>query len=98
MPPAHGSCRRRRPQQLRADAPTHRRRVFFCKQTTAYEGVPCDWSSDVCSSDLTRRSWARAAVCRLRGMLAEDDQIDGPFTQALEIGRASCRERVYGTV
>src|SRR5881275_3625155 len=25
---------------------------FFFKQKTAYEIVPCDWSSDVCSSDL----------------------------------------------
>src|SRR3546814_3256632 len=28
---------------------------FFCKQTTAYEMRISDWSSDVCSSDLTRR-------------------------------------------
>src|SRR5881275_826021 len=27
---------------------------FFFKQKTAYEIVPCDWSSDVCSSDLHR--------------------------------------------
>src|SRR5213596_972112 len=26
---------------------------FFFKQKTAYEIRPCDWSSDVCSSDLT---------------------------------------------
>ena len=26
--------------------------VFFFKQKTAYEIVDCDWSSDVCSSDL----------------------------------------------
>src|SRR5213596_2402983 len=26
--------------------------VFFFKQKTAYEIRPCDWSSDVCSSDL----------------------------------------------
>ncbi len=25
---------------------------FFFKQKTAYEMVRCDWSSDVCSSDL----------------------------------------------
>src|SRR5881275_3419821 len=29
---------------------------FFFKQKTAYEIVPCDWSSDVCSSDLRSRS------------------------------------------
>src|SRR5213593_5021797 len=27
---------------------------FFFKQKTAYEMVSCDWSSDVCSSDLER--------------------------------------------
>src|SRR3546814_3409207 len=32
--------------------------VFFCKQKTAYEMRSSDWSSDVCSSDLTaRRAW-----------------------------------------
>ena len=30
--------------------------VFFFKQKTAYEIVDCDWSSDVCSSDLKLRS------------------------------------------
>ena len=29
---------------------------FFFKQKTAYEIYQCDWSSDVCSSDLKRRS------------------------------------------
>ena len=28
--------------------------VFFFKQKTAYEIYQCDWSSDVCSSDLVR--------------------------------------------
>ena len=28
---------------------------FFFKQKTAYEIVDCDWSSDVCSSDLIRQ-------------------------------------------
>ena len=27
-------------------------KFFFFKQKTAYEIVDCDWSSDVCSSDL----------------------------------------------
>src|SRR5213596_372191 len=30
---------------------------FFFKQKTAYEIRPCDWSSDVCSSDL--EAWLR---------------------------------------
>src|SRR5213596_3991451 len=29
---------------------------FFFKQKTAYEIRPCDWSSDVCSSDLLGRA------------------------------------------
>ena len=29
------------------------KRFFFFKQKTAYEIYQCDWSSDVCSSDLT---------------------------------------------
>ena len=28
--------------------------IFFFKQKTAYEIYQCDWSSDVCSSDLHR--------------------------------------------
>ena len=27
--------------------------IFFFKQKTAYEIKECDWSSDVCSSDLS---------------------------------------------
>src|SRR5210317_1368537 len=30
------------------------RRCFFFKQKTAYDLSECDWSSDVCSSDLLR--------------------------------------------
>ena len=30
---------------------------FFFKQKTAYEIVSRDWSSDVCSSDLTRKTF-----------------------------------------
>ena len=42
---------------------------FFFKQKTAYEILTCDWSSDVCSSDLidhwwqTETSWAISANC-----------------------------------
>ena len=35
---------------------------FFFKQKTAYEIYQCDWSSDVCSSDLVR------AACELLGL------------------------------
>src|SRR3546814_9707683 len=36
--------------------------VFFFKQKTAYEMRISDWSSDVCSSDLADRPWARAGT------------------------------------
>src|SRR3546814_16941310 len=40
--------------------------VFFFKQKTAYEMRISDWSSDVCSSDLTRRPSAlTCASCAL---------------------------------
>src|SRR3546814_2547218 len=83
---------------------------FFFKQKTAYEMRISDWSSDVCSSDLS-------FVCRIvqRPLLLEDTLADphmafqSPFCKLsptfragfsgaqrpfVEIGRASCRERV----
>src|SRR5213596_2295158 len=35
---------------------------FFFKQKTAYEIRPCDWSSDVCSSDLTEKCGTEAVI------------------------------------
>src|SRR3546814_5989907 len=74
---------------------------FFFKQKTAYEMRISDWSSDVCSSDLL--------VARLRvaadplSLLAHLEAAEGrqlhhlaadKCIRHLEIGRASCRERV----
>src|SRR3546814_20422919 len=90
---------------------------FFFKQKTAYEMRISDWSSDVCSSDLSRasmdagfRSYWRTSGhdpsrivmdsppdredvrpwLRIRELL-EDGGVRVPRVQ---IGRASCRERV----
>src|ERR1044072_3415669 len=42
-----------------------RSRCFsFCKQKTAYEIYQCDWSSDVCSSDLAGTWRATGSVTR----------------------------------
>src|SRR5881397_1485528 len=41
---------------------------FFFKQKTAYEMAQCDWSSDVCSSDLRRRGTRAPGEAR-RGLL-----------------------------
>src|SRR5213593_2633953 len=41
---------------------------FFFKQKTAYEMVSCDWSSDVCSSDLGPDKYTVVAtVATMRG-------------------------------
>ena len=69
---------------------------FFFKQKTAYEIGTGDWSSDVCSSDLgwrvvpspqggSRRARPSARACR-PGLSV--------VWRVLQIGRASCRERV----
>src|SRR3546814_7056033 len=43
---------------------------FFCKQKTAYEMRISDWSSDVCSSDLTLAGIALAAAAEHADQLA----------------------------
>ena len=74
---------------------------FFFKQKTAYEILTCDWSSDVCSSDLATRNWqykkmgaaaARNGQYKKRGAAATRN---GQYKKrGAEIGRASYRERV----
>src|SRR3546814_5821132 len=94
---------------------------FFFKQKTAYEMRISDWSSDVCSSDLLKRSeqagepmemidgkakvgvgnlyrlgWVVAVSAALltvwTTIVRDDGSGEGNFM--IEIGRASCRERV----
>src|SRR3546814_5912082 len=83
---------------------------FFCfKRKTAYEMRISDWSSDVCSSDLAAVAVAldRAAQDRVAVGLGHVDAERRGRAPALldfqdfdrtgigvEIGRASCRERV----
>src|SRR3546814_1953535 len=74
---------------------------FFFKQKTAYEMRISDWSSDVCSSDLV------AAVHRevlIAALVAEREvhptRLEWQPAEVefhVEIGRASCRERVCST-
>src|SRR3546814_10895862 len=81
------------------------RSMFFFKQKTAYEMRISDWSSDVCSSDLERRSAVAAGVAFTRELVSEPANILYPesFVERCrhleqlgvkQIGRASCRERV----
>src|SRR3546814_1145727 len=74
--------------------------VFFFKQKTAYEMRISDWSSDVCSSDLTTRSIggilcsAIAAACSALSRTASSPPCTLGCSVSTQIGRASCRERV----
>src|SRR5262252_3563073 len=58
----------------------------------------CDWSSDVCSSDLDarteRRHQARRAVRAGAGRRAQGHRHHARLRAGAQIGRASCRERV----
>src|SRR3546814_1907718 len=55
---------------------------FFFKQKTAYEMRISDWSSDVCSSDLTAKYLAKFGETKTRARLGKAgadylDQVDG---------------------
>src|SRR3546814_8911976 len=79
---------------------------FFFKQKTAYEMRISDWSSDVCSSDLpvaTHATLRRQRVqitsgfacctqCGIQVARVRCDEVG--IHHAMQIGRASCRERV----
>src|SRR3546814_9674538 len=73
---------------------------FFFKQKTAYEMRISDWSSDVCSSDLLTMhqdyflltGGLERALYRIARKHAGNQK--GGWTCRVEIGRASCRERV----
>src|SRR5213082_2801632 len=60
-------------------------RFFFFKQKTAYEIVSGDWSSDVCSSDLTR------VADRLQ--IAGDDFVERRSFRAGDLDDAVSRRR-----
>ena len=77
---------------------------FFFKQKTAYEIRNCDWSSDVCSSDLMqmrfltfKKKWLGGSEAQqesLGGVRGPARGVKGPVRGDQKIGRASCRERV----
>src|SRR3546814_10746276 len=81
---------------------------FFFKQKTAYEMRISDWSSDVCSSDLsvgaTNKRWlsAEADVCcvviiRRRGVVAGRSADEAHHTAVHPQSRAACRRCLFGT-
>ena len=44
-------------------------RIFFFKQKTAYEIKECDWSSDVCSSDLMVKNSANHLLALINDII-----------------------------
>src|SRR5213596_4078381 len=62
---------------------------FFFKQKTAYEIRPCDWSSDVCSSDLgCPRGPAGAHVrpARARRRRSEERRVGKSVRSCVDLG------------
>ena len=86
---------------------------FFFKQKTAYEIYQCDWSSDVCSSDLDdlcvlllyhyvllkhKQPSANPATPTKHSACPHLQTVRYSCQQVYKIGRASCRERVQISV
>ena len=71
---------------------------FFFKQKTAYEMCDSDWSSDVCSSDLGARVVRPREVPGFEERAQKNPQLTLRVRACEQIGRASCRERVYTKV
>src|SRR5213596_4180864 len=63
--------------------------VFFFKQKTAYEIRPCDWSSDVCSSDLHAAGWVTEIDAEARGRLwwrSEERRVGKSVRSCVDLG------------
>src|SRR5690625_7801871 len=71
--------------------------IFFFSRRRRHTRWPRDWSSDVCSSDLTLERSGKREGCRERCRPGRPAPATPPAGEA-EIGRASCRERVWRCV
>src|SRR3546814_4072985 len=68
---------------------------FFFKQKTAYEMRISDWSSDVCSSDLSQRPLEKALLFRVWAMYDRDadaGELDGEAAEKSEAEAEARRE------
>src|SRR5439155_5302984 len=71
---------------------------YFFSSRRRHTRWPRDWSSDVCSSDLSSRRQARAHRGELALVVAEaalQNEASPRERRQRQIGRASCRERVW---
>src|SRR5437763_11913127 len=77
---------------------------FFFSSRRRHTSYIGDWSSDVCSSDLSIKCASRAPAsiavhdAAIEAGAREAHLIEEPMAAAIEIGRASCRERGEITV
>src|SRR2546430_10165134 len=53
---------------------------FFFSSRRRHTRFDCDWSSDVCSSDLDVRSVTKSVVCALTGIALRDGVLPGTAT------------------
>src|SRR3546814_6703982 len=68
--------------------------IFFCKQKTAYEVRISDWSSDVCSSDL---SGSRSLLPAVIVPLVSDGELTKSSKSSCPTSRSTCsRSRSRG--
>src|SRR5881275_1434129 len=70
--------------------------VFFFKQKTAYEIVPCDWSSDVCSDLPYQRGHDAALLHRHRARAGTGLARPGRRSEERRVGKEcteQCRSR-----
>ena len=60
-----------------------KKKIFF-KQKTAYEMCPCDWSSDVCSSDLFLEQQPPRTVDKIKAIEDEMGRLFPPSLHRAE--------------
>src|SRR5690606_40077180 len=88
--------------RINMDTNEFRDASFFFSSSRRHTSFSRDWSSDVCSSDLLFSFPVRSITLSLLGGVSEiDREAEQPrqefwiaFSGPLQIGRASCRERV----
>src|SRR3546814_8400771 len=71
---------------------------FFFKQKTAYEMRISDWSSDVCSSDLTAASIMKRSVASSRTLCQAPLRVSSALAAAAQDGTSSITEKVTPSV